>query len=121
MNILGEVSQPVIIDWPDARRGDPAADVCRSYLLMKLHAAEIAMTYLDAYCRISGMARQTVLSWLPYVAAAKLAEDVPSELDGLQEAPARCVSRGRGTGSVRIEGTCPPSPSALLHRGADTR
>ena len=28
-------------------------------------------------------ARQVVLSWLPYVAAAKLAEEVPSELDGL--------------------------------------
>ena len=40
MNILGEASQPVIIDWSDARRGDPAADVCRTYLLMKLHAAE---------------------------------------------------------------------------------
>lgn len=85
MNILGEASQPVIIDWPDARRGDPAADVCRSYLLMKLHAAEIAMPYLDAYCRASGMARQTVLGWLPYVAAAKFAEDIPSELDGLLE------------------------------------
>jgi len=83
MNILGEASQPVIIDWPDARRGDPAADVCRSYVLMKLHAAEIATTYLDAYCQISGMARHAVLSWLPYVAAAKLAENVPSELDGL--------------------------------------
>jgi hypothetical protein len=83
MKILGDVSQPVVIDWPDARRGDPAADVCRSYLLMKLHAAEIATTYLDAYCRTTGMARQVVLSWLPYVAAAKLAEEVPSELDGL--------------------------------------
>jgi len=41
------------------------------------------MTYLDAYCRTSGMARQTVFSWLPYVAAAKLAEDVPNEPDGL--------------------------------------
>jgi aminoglycoside phosphotransferase (APT) family kinase protein len=49
LNILGEASRPVIIDWPDASRGDPAADVCRSYLLMKLHAAEIAMTYLVAY------------------------------------------------------------------------
>ena len=55
MNILGEASQPVIIDWLDARRGDPAADVCRSYLLMKFHAAEIATTYLDAYCRAAGM------------------------------------------------------------------
>jgi len=83
MNILGEASQPVIIDWPDARRGDPAADVCRSYLLMKFHAAEIATTYLDAYCRAAGMWRQAVLNWLPYVAAARLAEDVPSQFDGL--------------------------------------
>jgi aminoglycoside phosphotransferase (APT) family kinase protein len=48
MNILGEAAQPVIIDWPDARRGDPAADLCRSYLLMKLHFAEITTAYLGA-------------------------------------------------------------------------
>ena len=83
MNILGDISKPVIIDWPDARRGDPAADVCRSYLLMKLHAGEIATTYLDIYCQTAGMSRQAVLSWLPCVAAAKLAEGVPGELDGL--------------------------------------
>jgi aminoglycoside phosphotransferase (APT) family kinase protein len=83
MNILGDPSQPVIIDWPDARRGDPAADVCRSYLLMKLHVVEIATPYLDAYCRISGVARESVLRWLPYVAGAKLSEGVPGELDGL--------------------------------------
>jgi aminoglycoside phosphotransferase (APT) family kinase protein len=35
INVLGEVSQPVVIDWPDACRGHPAADVCRSYLLLK--------------------------------------------------------------------------------------
>ena len=83
MNILGDLAQPVVIDWPDASRGDPAADVCRSYLLLKLHAAQIAATYLDAYCRASGMHTQTVLRWLPYVAAARLAEDVPSELDAI--------------------------------------
>jgi hypothetical protein len=80
---LGDPSQPRIIDWPDARRGDPASDVCRSYLLMKLHVLEIATPYLDLYCRISGVARESMLRWLPYVAAAKLAEGVPSELDGL--------------------------------------
>jgi hypothetical protein len=85
MNILGDVSQPVIIDWPDARRGDPAADVCRSYLLMKLHAAEIAASYLDAYCATSDIARPTVLRWLPYVAAARFAEDVPGEFDDLMK------------------------------------
>ena len=48
------------------------------------HTTEIAAPYLDAYCRASGMTWQTVLSWLPYVAAAKLA-NVRSELDGLIE------------------------------------
>jgi hypothetical protein len=83
MNVLGAVAQPFIIDWADARRGDPAADVCRSYLLMKLHMAELATPYLNAYCQATGISNQTVLKWLPYIAAAKLAEGVPSELDGL--------------------------------------
>jgi hypothetical protein len=85
LNILGDTADPLIIDWPDARRGDPAADVCRSYLLLKLHAADIATTYLDAYCRLSNMDREAALRWLPYVAAAKLAEGVPGERDGLLE------------------------------------
>src|SRR5215471_10254672 len=42
INVLGEISRPVVIDWPDACSGDPAADVCRSYLLLRLHAADIA-------------------------------------------------------------------------------
>jgi hypothetical protein len=85
LNILGDPSDPVIIDWLDARRGDPAADVCRSYLLLRLHAAPIAAPYLDAYCRVSEMNRDAVLRWLPYVAAAKLAEGIPAERDGLLE------------------------------------
>jgi hypothetical protein len=92
INVLGEVSRPVVIDWPDACRGDPAADVCRSYLLLKLHAEEIAEPYLEAYCRINDepessainkMTRQAILDWLPYVAAARLAEDVPDDFDRL--------------------------------------
>src|SRR6516164_1138808 len=93
INVLGEVSLPVVIDWPDACRGDPAADVCRSYLLLKLHAEEIAEPYLEAYCHIddapeSGrpfnkLTRQAILDWLPYVAAARLAENVPNDYDRL--------------------------------------
>jgi aminoglycoside phosphotransferase (APT) family kinase protein len=29
-NVLGAASQPIVIDWPDACRGDPSADTCRS-------------------------------------------------------------------------------------------
>src|ERR1700726_4835887 len=52
-----------LIDWPDACRGDPSADVCRSYLLLKLHAEEIAEPYLDAYCRIADLSRATIVGW----------------------------------------------------------
>lgn len=83
LNILGDISAPTVIDWLDARRGDPAADVCRSYLLLRLHAAELAMPYLDAYCRLASLDRDAVLRWLPYVAAAKLAEGVSTERDAL--------------------------------------
>jgi hypothetical protein len=85
INVLGEVSRPVVIDWPDACRGDPAADLCRPYLLLRLHAAGIAEPYLDAYCRISNVTWEKVLDWLPCVAAARLAEDIPDECDRLRE------------------------------------
>ena len=85
MNVLGEVSHPVVIDWPNACRGDPAGDVCRSYVILKLHAEEIAGRYLDAYCGVSGVPRHAILDWLPYVAAARLAEDVPGEQHRLLE------------------------------------
>jgi hypothetical protein len=93
INVLGEISRPVVIDWPDACRGDPAADVCRSYLLLKLHAEEIAEPYLEAYCRVNDatessrpintVTRHEILDWLPYVAAARLAENVPNDYDRL--------------------------------------
>ena len=82
-NVLGDLAQPVVIDWPDACRGDPAADVCRSHLLMRLHAEDLAEPYLDAYCRIGGIPRPTILAWLPYVAAARLAEGIVGEADRL--------------------------------------
>jgi aminoglycoside phosphotransferase (APT) family kinase protein len=84
-NVLGEASGPVVIDWPDACAGDPAADVGRSYLLLKLHAEEIADPYLDAYCRISSVPREKIIDWLRYVAPARLAEEISGELDRLLE------------------------------------
>jgi aminoglycoside phosphotransferase (APT) family kinase protein len=85
INVLGQNTRPMVIDWPDASCGDPAADVCRSYLLLKLHAEDIAEPYLDAYCSVTNMPRTKILDWLPYVAAARLAEDVPDDFPRLLE------------------------------------
>ena len=85
INVLGQNSLPMVIDWPDACCGDPAADVCRSYMLLKLHAEDFAEPYLAAYCSVTNMPRASILDWLPYVAAARLAEDVPDDFARLLE------------------------------------
>ena len=53
--------------------------------VIETHADEIAKPYLDAYCRVASVRRETVLDWLPYIAAARLAEDVPGEQHRLLE------------------------------------
>jgi aminoglycoside phosphotransferase (APT) family kinase protein len=84
-NIIGEPAEANVIDWLDASRGDPAADVCRSYLLLHLHAPDLAMAYVDTHCRVSGTDRQRVLHWLPFIAAARLSENVSDEVPRLLE------------------------------------
>ena len=53
--------------------------------MLKLHAEDIAEPYLDAYCNIADMPRASILAWLPYVAAARLAENVPDDFARLLE------------------------------------
>jgi aminoglycoside phosphotransferase (APT) family kinase protein len=82
-NIIGPLGQELLVDWLDACCGEPAADVCRSYVLMSRHIPAFASAYVDRYCAASGESRESILRWLPFVAAARLAEDVPDEVDGL--------------------------------------
>jgi aminoglycoside phosphotransferase (APT) family kinase protein len=85
LNILGPMGRETLVDWLDATYGDPAADVCRSYVLIKPSAPEVASAYVDAYAGVSGVSRAMILRWMPFVAAARLAEGVPSETDELME------------------------------------
>jgi hypothetical protein len=82
-NVLGARGQEVIVDWPNASCGDPLADVCRSYVLMKPSFPELASHYVDVYAEVSGASRDRILRWLPFAAAARLTEGVPDETDGL--------------------------------------
>jgi aminoglycoside phosphotransferase (APT) family kinase protein len=83
LNILGPPGRAIIIDWPNVSCGDPAADVCRSYVLIRSVAPEIAIAYVDAYAAGGSLNRERILTWLPYIAAARLAEEVPDEEDDL--------------------------------------
>lgn len=83
-NIMGPIGCEAVIDRLDASRGEPAADVCRSYILIRPAASEMASAYVDAYAHVSGETRDAILNWLPFVAAARLAEGVP-EVDELMQ------------------------------------
>ena len=84
-NILGSPGQAIVVDWLDACSGSPAADICRTYVLMKPPAPQLADAYL-AVCEATGLAtRADVFAWLPLVAAARLAEGVADVVDTLME------------------------------------
>jgi aminoglycoside phosphotransferase (APT) family kinase protein len=85
LNILGLDRTARVIDWLDAARGDPAADLCRTQVLVMAHDAGLADAYVAAYLREAGLDRRAVEAWRPYVAAARLAENVPAEFDRLAE------------------------------------
>lgn len=82
-NILGDLESAVVVDWLDATSGPPAADICRSWLLMQTVSRDLAEAYVAAYLAISPVPRDAVFRWLPLLAAARLAENVPEEVPGL--------------------------------------
>ncbi|MFS0785542.1 aminoglycoside phosphotransferase family protein [Shouchella sp. 1P09AA] len=79
LNILSTKAGNVIIDWVDASIGDQLADVCRSYLLYTNHSQALGELYLRLYCAASGDSEDAILKWLPILACARLAEQVPSD------------------------------------------
>jgi hypothetical protein len=84
-NVLGPPGRPTLIDWLDAASGTPAADVCRSYILIEHSEPEIASAYVEAYIEVSGDTQADIFEWLPLVAAARLAEGVPKEAARLRQ------------------------------------
>jgi thiamine kinase len=90
------------IDWTGAARGDPAADVARSFVIIR-HGAVTpdATRTLAALARVGrrvlwrgyagayGVDRGALERWLPVVAAARLAEDIEGERARLLELATR--------------------------------
>ena len=90
-NILMTPQGEVIIDWMDTTRGNPLADLARSTILA-LGAASTAQVpqmgvkvslrlfhviYLRGYFRLRPGGMSEYRDWLPVVAAARLAENIP--------------------------------------------
>jgi uncharacterized protein (TIGR02172 family) len=89
-NILMSSRGPIIIDWIDATRGDPLADVARSSVLLlgalastqfswlqKAIIWRVHATYLRRYFQLRPGGQAQCKAWQPIVAAARLSENVP--------------------------------------------
>jgi aminoglycoside phosphotransferase (APT) family kinase protein len=99
-NLLGDWDTPVVIDWGDAARGDPLADVARTELLHRLGEPPpgtrrfllalipigrgiLADRYVSTYRRCRGIDEARLELWKLVRAAARLAEGIDSETESL--------------------------------------
>jgi Ser/Thr protein kinase RdoA (MazF antagonist) len=64
-NVLGTLDARVIIDWGDASRGTPAADVARTLLLLRMGELPPNTAYACSHCDRPGTARPALSRRLP--------------------------------------------------------
>ena len=90
-NVLLADNDSTIIDWIDATRGNPLADVARTSIILlgaaassqvpnpilKLFVRTFHSAYLCEYFRLRPGVEDEYRRWLPIVAAARLSENIP--------------------------------------------
>ena len=99
-NIIMSKRGPIIIDWINASKGSPAADVARSSLIIRLAAPLLSginltrtyahfrytyahFRYMKRYLSNVSIDRQAIDDWALPVAVDRLAENIPEERDQL--------------------------------------
>lgn len=90
-NVLVDGEDATVIDWIDASRGEPLADVARTSIIIlgAIGSSEIAdplfktrvrtfhSAYLKHYFHLRPGGEQEYRRWLPIVAGARLSENIP--------------------------------------------
>jgi aminoglycoside phosphotransferase (APT) family kinase protein len=97
-NVLMSPQGPIVIDWPDATRGHPLADVARTCLLMRTGGlpssaprrgliqvvrATFRAVYLRRYFQLRPGSRELLAAWQVPVAAGRLEEGIVEEEEQL--------------------------------------
>ena len=73
--IITENEEVAVIDWAHASLGNTLADVANTYLLFWMHGdISGAENYIEKYSEKSGIEKQQILSYMPIVAASRLAD-----------------------------------------------
>ncbi len=108
-NVLVTSDGPRVIDWGEASRGDLAADIARTLVLLTPESAAgagvvadpgsiapLALEFADAYVKrclqVTGATIETVAAWRLPVIAARLSEGITEQVDLLQAEVARLTA-----------------------------
>ena len=78
-NVIMNKGRLIIIDWADSSLGDIRADIYRTFLLLSQSSADIAQKYLCTCCLRTGLSQEEIFQWAPFVAGARLSEEIPFE------------------------------------------
>lgn len=80
--IITSDGTPYILDWAHVAQGNASADVAKSFLLFRINGEnELSEKYLTEFCEKSDVEMRYVKTWLPLVAAARLAKGNENERD----------------------------------------
>ncbi len=107
-NVMWDGWRWVPIDWDAAMRGDPMADVARTWFLLvdspvseEVVAAglahrrhELAERYLAAYAAVGHLDEERLDAWRLPILAARTTEDIPEESDAIHRMLEEMVGKG---------------------------
>jgi len=93
LNILTDGTNCWVIDWVNATAGNPLADACRTYLILKQFISRSAGTYLRLFYKETGSKQEDVLKWQPVIATARMTEIIDEKTRGWLEAMVRDTMR----------------------------
>ncbi len=103
-NLIMTENDPVVIDWINATKGNPLADVARTSVLalgsastqtlgVNLFIKLFHTAYLKEYFRLSPDGKEEYHQWLPIVAGARLSENIPELERWLMEEVGKATRR----------------------------
>ena len=109
-NILLSSHGPIVIDWPNAARGDPTADLARTIMMIEAAALPqgtalvvrvgqrfgrrvLLAAYMRAYRRHRPVDAALLQRWITVRRIDRLAEDIPEERATLLAAAERSLAR----------------------------
>jgi thiamine kinase-like enzyme len=74
-NIMISNETPIIIDWMNAKLGNPVMDIARTYIIMRQYVKRKANIYLKSICQKLNYQVEEVLKAIPLMAALRMLEN----------------------------------------------